>query len=83
MPLGLQHKKKGENNAGSGGHLTPAVLAKAARLCHKTGSACVDNIYPTTALRNRRKVPFFELDHPSHPGLVHVHLFFSLQGKKK
>lgn len=39
MPLGLHLKRKVENNAGSGDHLTPAVLANAARLGHKTGSA--------------------------------------------
>lgn len=56
-----------------------AVLA--AKSCHKTGSACVDNTYPTTALRVRRKVLSFKSDHPSHPGLVHMYLFFLFKEK--
>lgn len=83
MPSGLRHKRKGENNAGLGGHLTPAVSAKAARLCHKTSSACVGNTHPTTAPRFSRKVPFFKLDHTSHPGLVHTYLIFFFKEKQQ
>lgn len=46
-----------------------------------TGSACVGNTYPTTALGLKRKVLFFRLDRPIHPGLVHIYLFFLFKDK--
>lgn len=61
---------KGENNGGARSHSILAALAKTARLCPRTGRACVGYTCPTTAWRHRQKALFFKSEHLFAPHIL-------------